>query len=68
MFDETNSFIGEAKQNQAGFCGAVGVSVILAKVLVVDGRIKYSTCSMKPADSDINVGGLTLGLGLGAHF
>lgn len=68
MFDENNSFIGEAKQNKVGFCGAVGASVILAKFLVVDARAKYSTCKMKPADYDIDVGGLTLGLGLGVRF
>ena len=68
MFDEKNSFIGEAKKSNVGFCGAAGVSVFVAKLLVLDCRLKYSTCSMKPADFDINVGGLTMGIGLGARF
>ena len=68
MFDEKNSFIGEAKQNKIGFCGAAGVSVIVAKLLVLDCRLKYSSCSMKPADYQINIGGLTMGIGLGVRF
>jgi opacity protein-like surface antigen len=68
MFDEKNSFIGEAKQSKIGFCGAAGVSVIVAKLLVLDCRLKYSSCSMKPADYQINIGGLTMGIGLGVRF
>jgi len=68
MFNENNEPIGEAKQSKIGFCGAAGVSVIVAKLLVLDCRLKYSTCSMKPADFDINVGGLTMGIGLGVRF
>ena len=68
MFDEKNSFIGEVKQSKIGFCGAAGVSVFVVKRLVLDCRLKYSTCSMKPADFDINVGGLTMGIGLGVRF
>ena len=68
MFDEKNSFIGEAQKSNVGFCGAAGVSVFVAKLLVLDCRLKYSTCSMKPADFDINIGGLTMGIGLGVRF
>jgi opacity protein-like surface antigen len=68
MFDEKNAFIGEAKQSKIGFCGAVGASMALAKSLVVDARLKYSTCSMKPADYSINIGGLTLGIGIGIRL
>ena len=68
MFNENNEPIGEAKQSKIGFCGAAGVSVIVAKLLVLDCRLKYSTCSMKPADYDINIGGLTMGIGLGMRF
>jgi len=68
IFNENNEPIGEAKQSKIGFCGAAGVSVIVAKLLVLDCRLKYSTCSMKPADYDINVGGLTMGIGLGVRF
>jgi hypothetical protein len=30
--------------------------------------VKFSTCAMKPADFDINVGGITLGIGAGFRF
>jgi opacity protein-like surface antigen len=68
MFNENNVPIGEAKQSKIGFCGAAGVSVFVAKLLVLDCRLKYSTCSMKPADYEINIGGLTMGIGLGVRF
>jgi len=68
MFDEKNTPIGEAKQSKLGFCGVGGVAVILGGSFVLDARLKYSTCSMKPADFDINIGGLTLGAGLGIRF
>ena len=35
---------------------------------VVNAKVKYSTCRMKPADIDINVGGITLDFGLGLRF
>ena len=60
--------MGEAKKSQLGFCGFGGVAMVLGESFVVDARVKYSTCSMKPADFDINIGGITLGLGLGMRF
>jgi opacity protein-like surface antigen len=68
MFDENNTAIGEAKKSQIGFCVLGGVSYFIGDSFVVDAKVKYSTCSMKPADIDINVGGITLGLGLGLRF
>ncbi len=68
MFDEDNTAIGEAKKSQIGFCVLGGVSYFIGDSFVVDAKVKYSTCSMKPADFDINVGGITLGLGLGLRF
>lgn len=68
MFREKNAPLGEAKQNQIGFCGTAGISVIPMKGLVLDLRLKYYTCSMKPADFDIDIGGLSLDLGIGLNF
>ncbi|MCX6566136.1 MAG: SH3 domain-containing protein [Candidatus Aminicenantes bacterium] len=68
MFNEKNTPIGEAKQSKLGFCGVGGVAVVVGGSIVLDARVKYSTCSMKPADFDINIGGLTLGAGLGIRF
>ena len=68
MFTETNEPMGEAKKSQLGFCGFGGVAMVIGKSIVLDGRVKYSNCSMTPADFDINIGGITVGLGLGIRF
>ena len=68
IFDENNVAIGKAKQNKIGFCGLAGVSIIVGGSFVLDARVKFSTCAMKPADLDINVGGITLGIGAGFRF
>jgi opacity protein-like surface antigen len=68
MFNESNDPIGTAKQSKIGFCGAAGVSVFIGRSFVLDARAKFSTCAMKPADFNINVGGITLGLGAGFRF
>jgi hypothetical protein len=68
IFDEDNVAIGEAKQSKAGFCGFAGISMIVGGSFVLDARVKFSSCAMKPADFDINVGGITLGIGAGFRF
>jgi opacity protein-like surface antigen len=68
MFNENNDPIGTAKQSKIGFCGAAGVSMFIGRSFVLDVRAKFSTCAMKPADFNINVGGITLGLGAGFRF
>jgi opacity protein-like surface antigen len=68
IFDENNVAIGEAKQSKIGFCGFAGVSMIVSGSFILDARVKFSTCAMKPADFSINVGGITLGIGAGFHF
>jgi len=68
VFDENNVAIGEAKQSKVGFCGLAGVSMIVSGNFVLDARVKFSTCAIKPADFDINVGGITLGIGAGFRF
>jgi len=68
MYNENNVPLGEAKQSKIGFCAAAGVSVVVAELLVLDIRIKYNVCNMKPADFDINIGGLTIGMGMGVRF
>ena len=66
-YKETN-VIGEAKKGKAGFCGVAGAILTLGKRLVLDCRLKYSSCSMQPADFKINIGGLTAGAGLGLRI
>jgi opacity protein-like surface antigen len=68
FFKESNAFIGEASKNGIGFCVLGGASYSVSSWLVLDSRIKYSTCKMRPADFDINIGGLTIGLGIGLRL
>ncbi len=68
MFNESNEPIGTAKQSKTGFCGAAGVSMIIGRSFVLDAQAKYSTCAMRPADFNVNVGGITLGIGAGFRF
>jgi len=68
MYKETNQPIGEAKKSNISFCVVGGASMRVLKSLALDCRIKYSTCSMQPADFKVNIGGLTFGLGLGLGF
>jgi opacity protein-like surface antigen len=68
MLKETNSFIGEASGGGIGFCAVGGATYAVTPSIVVDARIKFSSGKMKPADFDINVGGLTLGLGVGIRI
>jgi opacity protein-like surface antigen len=67
QYRETN-VIGEAKQGKAGFCGLAGAIVMLGQRLILDCRLKYTLCSMQPADFKIDIGGLTAGIGLGIRF
>jgi len=68
MYDEKSNVLPGVKKSQVGFCVLGGVSYALGKRIVVDGRLKYSLCKMKPADFDIEIGGLTIGLGFGIRF
>jgi opacity protein-like surface antigen len=68
MFKETSDALGEASQSKAGFTVVGGVSMALGRHFALDGRLKYNNSSMKPADVDIKVGGLSAGVGIGLRF
>ncbi len=68
VFNEVNEPMGTATQSKVGYCGLGGVSVVLARHLAFDARVKYSSSKMQPADFAINVGGLTLDVGIGLRF
>lgn len=67
-YSEINEPIGKAKRNQAGFCAVAGATLKIVDRIALDYRVKYSTCRMRPADYKIDIGGLTLGIGLGLFF
>ncbi len=68
MYKEESDALGEAKQNKVGFCGVLGVGFQLLHPLLIDLKVKYNSCKMKPADNDINIGGITLSAGVGIRF
>ena len=67
-YTETNGPLGKSKKNEFGFCAVAGASVKILDRIALDYRVKYSTCRMRPADYKIDIGGWTLGLGLGLFF
>jgi opacity protein-like surface antigen len=68
MYKEESDALGEAKQNKVGFCGVAGMGFQLLHPLLIDLKVKYSSCKMKPAYYDINIGGITLSAGVGIRF
>jgi opacity protein-like surface antigen len=66
-YQESN-VIGDVSKGGFGFCGMAGVGLQLLKPLLIDLKLKYSSCSMTPADFDIQIGGLSVGFGLGIKF
>jgi len=66
-FKESNP-IGDARKGGVGFEGRVGVLIKIVRGLLVDLNIGYSYCKMKPADFDIDIGGIEAGAGLAVDF
>jgi opacity protein-like surface antigen len=60
--------IGEANKNGFGFVINAGLLTYVTEGLFLDGYVNYSYCKMKPANVDINIGGLEAGLGIGYKF
>ena len=67
MFKETN-FLGKASQNKLGYCVVSGITAAVVKNIILDLRLKYNGCSIKPADFKVEIGGLTLARGAGLRF
>jgi len=66
-FKESNP-IGDVRKGGVGFEGRAGVLIKIVRGLLVDLNIGYSYCKMKPADFDINIGGIEAGVGLAVDF
>lgn len=67
IFKEENP-IGNVSKNGFGFVVNSGLLAFVFEGLYLDGYVNYSYCKMKPANVDINIGGLELGLGIGYKF
>jgi len=67
QYKETNP-IGDVSKGGLGYIGKIGSYVKVIKGLFIDIYANYSYCKMKPADFDINIGGLEAGVGIGYSF
>lgn len=67
LYKESNP-IGTVNKGGIGFLGKVGADLKFAPNFFLDIFAGYSLCKMKPADFDIEVGGIELGAGLGYAF
>ena len=63
LFNESNE-IGNMSGNGIGFVGKAGLALYLAKGFGIDVHVAYSSCKMKPADFEFDVGGIELGAGI----
>lgn len=68
-YKETNLLgEGDITRRKIGYVGKLGSIMDLVEGLVLVTSIEYSTCKMKFADFNFDVGGLSFGIGLGFEF
>jgi hypothetical protein len=67
QYKETNN-IGTIEKGDVGFVARAGLLVMLAPTFFMDIQAGWSTCRVQPAEVKANLGGLSLGLGLGFEF
>jgi hypothetical protein len=67
QYKETNP-IGDASDGGLGFVGKIGSNVAVVGGILIDFYVEYTYCKMKPADFEINVGGIAAGIGVGYRF
>lgn len=60
--------IGNIRKGKVGYIGKLGGLVKIAGGLIVDFFTDYSYCKTQPADYEVNIGGLKVGIGLGYRF
>jgi hypothetical protein len=63
MFKESNA-IGDVSANAVGFVGKAGLIFYPTKGFGIEVHVAYSSCKMKPADYEFDVGGIEFGAGL----
>jgi hypothetical protein len=67
IYKEENP-IGNVSKNGIGLVANAGLLSYVIEGLFFDGYVNYSYCKIKPANVDINIGGLEFGLGIGYRF
>lgn len=66
-FQERNP-IGKAKQGKLGYFISLGTYIHIMKSFYADVGINYSICKVKPADLNVEIGGLEVGIGVAYEF
>jgi hypothetical protein len=67
QYKESN-LLGDVSKGGLGFVAKAGGIFKISGGLLVDLFFGYSYCKMKPADFEINIGGLEAGIGIGYEF
>jgi outer membrane protein W len=60
--------IGTAITTKLGYFAHTGVMILVVKGLYLDGFLNYSSCKVKPATIEVNIGGFSMGVGVGYRF
>ncbi len=60
--------IGNIRKGKVGYIGRLGGWIKIAGGLIMDFFTDYSYCKTQPADYEVNIGGLRVGIGLGYRF
>jgi hypothetical protein len=67
QYKESNP-LGEISKGGLGYVGKIGSYVKVTGGLLFDLYVNYSYCKLKPADFEINIGGIEAGIGIGYSF
>lgn len=65
---EEKNPIDEVSEGGLGYIGKIGGYVNVFEGMFIDLYLDYSYCKMKPADYEINIGGVEGGIGIGYEF
>lgn len=60
--------VGDIREGNFGFMVGVGGLLEVGRFLFINAFIKYSYCKVKPADYEVNLGGITAGIGIGFYI
>jgi len=67
-YSEEANPIGNVSKGKLGYAGKIGSLFKVKGGLIIDLCISYSYCKIKPADYNVNIGGLKVGMGIGYKF
>jgi opacity protein-like surface antigen len=65
---QESSSIGDVSGNALGLVLKAGITIPMTNRWTVDLHLNGSYCTANPTDSDINIGGLSAGIGVGYRF